>query len=330
MRLAAIRNQFSETLYKFASRFFKHKRPETLPLTLRSGRVYVLPTRFGVFFALFTFVMLLGSLNYNNNMALMLVYLLLSLGLIAPIYTVRNLSGVRVTGIHAEPTFAGETAHFQITLLNESSKHRPVIWATGALSTNAHDPENFDITSLPAHGGSTLDAKFPTHERGWQIMGRTRIGTGFPLGLFFSWVWLEADYAVLVYPKPESNAPPLPQSSHRGTGTLERTGDEEWSGLREYRPGDPSRWIAWKAVARTGHMVTKTFADHRSQELILDYHQINQTDAELRLSRLCRWILECSEQQAQYTLRLPGMEIGPDRGEDHKHLCLKALAEFRG
>ena len=47
------------------------RRPESLPVSFDRRRVYVLPTSFGLFFALLLLAMWLGALNYNNNPALM-------------------------------------------------------------------------------------------------------------------------------------------------------------------------------------------------------------------------------------------------------------------
>jgi len=48
------------------------RRPEALPQRLDRHRIYVLPTRFGLFVAVLLAAMLLGALNYNNNPALLL------------------------------------------------------------------------------------------------------------------------------------------------------------------------------------------------------------------------------------------------------------------
>ena len=44
-------------------------RIDPLPMTIDRRRVYVLPTRFGLFYGVMVGVMFLGALNYNNNPA---------------------------------------------------------------------------------------------------------------------------------------------------------------------------------------------------------------------------------------------------------------------
>ena len=52
------------------------KKPESLPVTISRNRIYVLPTGFGLFLGAMLLTMLVGGLNYNNNPALLLVFLL--------------------------------------------------------------------------------------------------------------------------------------------------------------------------------------------------------------------------------------------------------------
>ena len=56
------------------------RQPESLPVRLDRRRVYVLPTRFGLFYGVLLAAMLLGALNYNNNPALLLGLLLAGTG----------------------------------------------------------------------------------------------------------------------------------------------------------------------------------------------------------------------------------------------------------
>lgn len=52
----------------------RYRQPESLPIRLHPRRVYILPTRFGLVFAV-QVAMLVGALNFNNNPALLLALL---------------------------------------------------------------------------------------------------------------------------------------------------------------------------------------------------------------------------------------------------------------
>ena len=61
------------------------KRQGSDPATtrLRPGRVYILPTGVGMIFGLMAFAMLLGSMNYNNNLSFVLTFILVGLGFVS-------------------------------------------------------------------------------------------------------------------------------------------------------------------------------------------------------------------------------------------------------
>ena len=65
------------------------------PVELRRNRIYILPTRSGIAYAAMVFAMLLGGMNYNNNLGLGLTFVLVSLGLVAMHHCHGTLSGLQ-------------------------------------------------------------------------------------------------------------------------------------------------------------------------------------------------------------------------------------------
>ena len=51
---------------------------------------------------------------------------------------------------------------------------------------------------------------------------------------------------------------------------------------------------------------------------------------EVRLSQLARWVLDAEQLGWRYGLRLPGREIQPATGANHRLACLRALALHPG
>src|SRR6187455_3717508 len=84
------------------------KHPEPLPIHITRRRIYVLPTGFGLFVGLMLVTMLVGGLNYNNNPALLLVFLLAGVGNNSLVHAHLILSGISLRSLHADPVFAGE------------------------------------------------------------------------------------------------------------------------------------------------------------------------------------------------------------------------------
>ncbi len=83
--------------------------PESLPVTLNSQRIYMLPTPFGLFFAIVMLAMLAGGLNYNNNMTLLLTLLLSGAGIGSALATHLQLAGLRLEILPSKPAAAGRT-----------------------------------------------------------------------------------------------------------------------------------------------------------------------------------------------------------------------------
>jgi len=72
---------------------------------LHPGRVYILPTRSGLVFGLVFFTMLLGALNYSNNMGFALAFVLTAVAVISIHHCQRNLAGLRLSVSGCAPVF---------------------------------------------------------------------------------------------------------------------------------------------------------------------------------------------------------------------------------
>ena len=86
--------------------------------------------------------------------------------------------------------------------------------------------------------------------------------------------------------------------------------------------------VAWKSYARTGEMLTKQFAAFADTRVWIDWDLFPGMDREARLSRLCHWVLQVDAGNDEYGLRLPGVEVTPNRGLQHREEVLKTLALF--
>ena len=84
------------------------RKPESLPIHLDRRRIYVLPTGFGITFALLLFVMLLGALNYANNPALLLTCLFAAACGASLFAGFRAVNGLSLARLAAAECHAGE------------------------------------------------------------------------------------------------------------------------------------------------------------------------------------------------------------------------------
>jgi uncharacterized protein (DUF58 family) len=299
--------------------------PEGGGIVLNHRRVYIMPSRLGLFFGAAVLILLVGSINYALSLGFALTFLLAGMGLAAMVQTTRNLAQLSVRTARTEPVFAGQPARFRLVLDNAAEHDRPEILVR-QLASGAQ-------CRVDVGAGLAAEAELavPAGKRGWLPLGRVMLETRFPVGLFRAWSYARPDSRCLVYPKPEGGVlPPPAQSAQAGGARLHALGSDDFSGLRAYQPSDSPRHVAWKVAARSHEMLTKQFAGEAATELWLDYAALPAAlGLEARLSRLAGWVLAAERAGAQYGLRLPGAELAPGRGDAHRSACLEALALFK-
>ena len=297
---------------------------------LRFRRIYILPTREGMGFAAALFVMLLGSINYGNALGYVLSFMLVSASLISMLHAVRNLAGIGLRRDECAPVFAGDTARFGLRVDNRDQRRRFGVLArltSGRKSGHDDDPAlhfHVDANSL-----ERIELPCVASRRGFFSPGRVTIATRFPFGLFRAWSRVDVDLRCLVYPRPagEQALPGLRPEEFGEHGTRGK-GEDEFSGLRDYQLGDSARRVHWKAVAREQGIPVKVFSGAAAGVTVLHWQDTIGSDGEARLSQLCRWVLDADAQNLRYGLVLPGVDIAPDSGDEHRLACLEALALY--
>ncbi|HRP72173.1 MAG TPA: DUF58 domain-containing protein [Luteimonas sp.] len=296
----------------------RRRAPAALPVRFDRHTIYVLPTRFGLFFTILLLAMGAGALNYNNNPALLLCLLLAGAGIASLLQAQLQLGGLEVHAIGAEPVSAGTPLSLRL------HARAPVGRVRRGLRVECGGQAA--LLSLDEGAGEAVLA-LPTRERGWLDPGRLRLSTTRPLGLARAWAYAWADAPLLVYPAPEANGPPLPEGDgdHR-RARLDPAGDDAHH-LRDWRRGDARRAIAWKASARRDALLVREFERPLGAEVELDWQALASLRPEDRIRRLARWIDEAERGARRYRLLLPGQPpLGPGTGAAHRHACLRALA----
>lgn len=288
---------------------------------LDGRRVFILPTRTGLGYAVLLLVMLLGAINYSNNLIFALTFLLAGLGMVAMLHTYRNLAQLQLRAGQGRPGFVGEPLGFQVWLRSTDGRPRQALELRTVEGDTAMAEAGREAVSVWLHR--------PAARRGANRLGQVTISTRFPLGLFHAWSRVDFAHSELAYPSPAPPGPPPPELADTTAlaGDLS-AGTEDFRGLRHYRPGDSLRQIHWKSLARGQEPLTKEFGAARTPLCWLDFAATPEADTEARLRRLCRWVLDAERAQLGYGLRLPGQTWPPARGDAHRDRCLAALARF--
>ncbi|TWI53448.1 uncharacterized protein (DUF58 family) [Pseudomonas duriflava] len=295
--------------------------PAAASLELRQKRIFILPTQQGMAFIAALFLMLLAAINYQNSLAYGLTFLLGSVFLLTILHTYRNLAGLRLTAHGSATAFVDEPVRFQIRLDGQRPHQAIAIgW----------QPNDMLYTDVEVGESADIDLFLTPGQRGWLKPGRVRVESRFPLGLMVAWSWLDLDQRALIYPKPLAGDLPLSVGSeadkHEGARS-QGAGVDDFLGLKPYQAGDSRRRLDWKAYSRGQGLLVRNFATLTGSDLWLDFTLLDG-DVEMRLSRLCHWVLACSANQQSFGLRLPNITLPPAAGEAHREAALRALALY--
>jgi len=302
----------------------KRQGEDSLPLTLSRRRLYILPTRAGVGFGLLLMLMLVAGLNYANSAALFLTFLFVGFALVCMHQCHRNLLGAQLVGATAQPTFARRSGTLALTFANPSTAARFRVAA--GVGDGPVAPAD-----IPAHERGRIELAVDAPKRGIVRFDRIHLITTHPFGLFRTWTWVHASIEMLVYPHPGGS---LPMPSHHGSKTGARSvaniGSDEWMGLRPFRDGDSPRQVDWKAYAREAPLLVKEYSASGAELRMFDFSGLGSLPVEDRLEQMARWVVDAEAGGERYGLTVPGCHIKPDRGPEHRHRCLTALAVYGG
>ncbi len=306
----------SRTFYRFVGG------NTTIPVVLGLRNIYILPTSYGMLYLTVLGAMLIGSINYNNNLGFLLTFLLGSLGLTAMMHTYSMLYGLRLVSATAMPVFAGESADVDLRVADVDQPRTGLYWYFKAADRVRADlrpkqPARVMVCARTGHRG--------LFDPGW-----LRIVSDYPLGLFQAWARINTGLQCLVYPRPISAATPegTTVSAHRNGDIGQTAGVEDFVGLSAYQPGDSPGRIHWQAYSRGRGLHTKTFAGQAGAGLMLDIDDIKGDDTERKLSILCFHILQAHHQRLSYGMRLAGQAFPAANGRVHRDRCLRALALY--
>ncbi|MCP1726181.1 uncharacterized protein (DUF58 family) [Natronospira proteinivora] len=293
------------------------------PLTLHRRRIYILPTRFGMGLALLVMAMILAAMNYANSMGFALSFTLAGLGVVCMHHAHRGLNRLVVRPGKTGRGFAGERQHLEVQLENPAPIARRDILLTDE-SGNI-----LDFTDLFPHGHARLQLPCTPERRGSVRIQRFGLATAYPMGLFRAWCWLDMPLEGLAWPKPLASPMQRAPDPEAESGKRQQSGTEDFSQLRDYAKGDPTRRIAWRHYLARGELIVKEFASPAGESPVwLDWDHSGGGDQESRLARLCHWVLQAEAATGPWGLRLPDETIGPGRGEHQTRRALDALARF--
>ncbi|MGL6150746.1 MAG: DUF58 domain-containing protein [Aeromonas sobria] len=318
--MSRLLNRWQQWRAHWQQRWLDRRIPPARQITLGTHSLFILPTRMGLLYLLVLLAIYLLGTNYQNNLVLLIAYCLGSLFMAAMWLTHRNLLGLELLG---GPLVLGE-AGSQLPIRFTVQSPRPVLALRFSLNEGTLWLARADAVPrtliLPVLGA----------RRGPLPLGRLRVESRYPLGLFRCWSLLDLQLEGWLAPKPVFGALRGEASGdnkgHQGQPAPAPLGD--FDTLRTHQAGEPLSRVAWKQLAQGRGLLTKQFHEPLQDDTHLTLQRVAGGDLEQRLAVLAWWCADYGKRGIPFTLTLANQTLGPDSGAAFVQRCLLALAQF--
>lgn len=334
--------------------------PQAKTQQINHRNIFIMPTRFGAAYGLFALILFLLGTNYQNNIIILISYLLVSFFVVVLHHSFFNLSGLKFIANSPMTGYAGSQLSFPLLITNHKTRfnihfsfYQGVVnqssignsngaGLSAAKNVNSKNPsvgknkeQKSKVVLELAAGEKEILVPFQANKRGQFLLDRVLIASEFGFGLFRTWTRLDFNQQATIFPKPQPYAWQKTQQSAKEPQQAEniesqhnsvKPGHDEFYQLQQYQQGEPFSRVAWKQVARGQGWLTKQFQQNLSGQLQLDFNALPEATLEQRLSLLSYAITDCSQQQIAFSLKLPNQEFPYDNSPEHTLRCLTALA----
>jgi uncharacterized protein (DUF58 family) len=179
-----------------------------------------------------------------------------------------------VTRTWSSPPTLGSPAEVQVMVLNRGRVSIEVRASDYVSPELRRELPELAIVAAPGDAGRRSYGITPL-QRGDASMGGVALQWRDAWGLVERWGFAPLEQTVRVYPSLQEGRRHAMYLIRSRQVSLEKRrarrygGGREFDSLRDYRPGDERRDVAWSASARRGKLVTKVYQPERSQTLWL-------------------------------------------------------------
>ncbi len=187
-----------------------------------------------------------------------------------------GLENVRARRHVMQPIFAQTPFLVEVEVFNAARRD---LWAVRILEKGSIHTQPHFCVRLEGHGRRYFRHEVTLPYRGTYFWGPVVVVSGYPFGL--------VERRLLVPPAERTLVLPALGRLHRGKlkrflrgadprnlrvrqrPKVHRAAQDEFHGLRPYRPGDSPRLVHWRTSARCGELMVREFEDLPSENLLL-------------------------------------------------------------
>jgi uncharacterized protein (DUF58 family) len=302
---------------------------------LTSRNIFIFPTAFGFVYLGFVVLLFLLATNYQNNLIMLLSYLLASFFITVMMHSFYNFTQLSFSARQQQTGFAQQGIIFPL-IIHSKKKHYDLNFILENKNLSSISESHFSAKVSQCTSGNTrVNLSFNSAKRGEFSLGRVTIFSEYSFGLFKSWTHLDFGLSALVYPKPlplildqQQLSGQKDDTSIRSYQASNMAGIDDFSELKRFTLGESRARTAWKQLARGQGHFSKHYQENQSALLCLKLADMPVASLETQLSYLSFLVNELTQDQQTFSLQL---ELDKDvvtsnSGMAHQQACLTALA----
>jgi uncharacterized protein (DUF58 family) len=227
-------------------------------------------TKEGKRFFLAAFMIALAAFNTGNNLIYLILSMMLAIFSLSIIVLKINMRKLVLNVYQNGPVYCDTPASIAMTMANKKriASRSVKVMSSGITAEGIYFP------LIAAHSEVTGSFQVIFRKRGVYRYGDFLIESGYPFIFFTKRVFTSVKGEIIVYPEIkdiDSFSPPFPREGHEQSPSKIGEG-EEFSMFREFRYGDDSRRIHWKASAKTNKLLVMEYSTEELKKMtvILD------------------------------------------------------------
>ncbi len=236
-----------------------------------------------------------------------------------------NLSKISINLKVPDEIYQGKPVLFKVELIN-NKKFFPVL-----LSKINIFGKNGIFLFVDKKSKEDILLELEFNKRGIYRLEKITVCSVFPFNFFTRCKNIDVSYEITVFPKPK------PCKYYEDNIKKEKKGEfssknigfyDELISIRDYKAGDPLKYISWKATAKTEKLKTKELSLPSANPVVIDFSKIPTKNIEDKLSCTTFLILELYKRKVPFGLKIENNIFKPDFSRNHKIRLLKELARY--